>query len=172
LTYANVRPRARMSILYGISGELGFKTGRRARVMGTGHMSEDLIGYDTKGGDALCDIFILADLVKSEVYQLAEHYRVPRSIIEAVPSAGLYPGQTDEEELGHSYAALEPATLVLGRLLRDGVPLAEIDPEHRAFEHTDPTHAKFVVERFRIHSHKHQAPAVVALRRPGWFDPA
>src|SRR6185295_14692078 len=53
LTLANLRPRARMNVLYSISGELGLKSMKRVRVMGTGHLSEDLIGYDTKGGDAL-----------------------------------------------------------------------------------------------------------------------
>ena len=172
LTRANTRPRIRMSVLYGIAGELGYQSGRRVRVMGTGHMSEDLIGYDTKGGDALCDIFILSDLVKSEVYQLARHYRVPASILEAVPSAGLYPGQTDEDELGYSYDTLELPTLILYGLLRDGVPVSKITPDHAAFADVDHETATFVVIRYKTHSHKHEAPATVSLRRAGWFDPA
>ena len=172
LTRANTRPRIRMSVLYGIAGEIGYQSGRRVRVMGTGHLSEDLIGYDTKGGDALCDIFILSDLVKSEVYALARHYHVPASIVDAVPSAGLYPGQTDEEELGYSYDTLELATLVLYGLLRDGTPVAEITSDHRAFADVDPEIAAFVVQRYMAHSHKHEAPATVSSRRRGWFDPA
>lgn len=172
LTLANTRPRIRMSVLYGIAGEIGYQSGCRVRVMGTGHMSEDLIGYDTKGGDALCDIFILSDLVKSEVYTLARHYQVPSSIVEAVPSAGLYPGQTDEEELGYSYDALELATLALYGLLRDGTAVSEITRNHPAFTGVDSEIAAFVVQRYKAHSHKHEAPATVSLRRPGWFDPA
>lgn len=172
LTRANTRPRIRMSILYGIAGEFGYQSGRRVRVMGTGHLSEDLIGYDTKGGDALCDIFILSDLVKSEVYQLAKYYQVPSSIVEAVPSAGLYPDQTDEGELGYSYDALELPTLILYGLLREGVDIAEITVEHSAFGDVDRETASFVVQRYKAHSHKHEAPATVSLRRAGWFEPA
>jgi NAD+ synthase len=171
LTRANVRPRVRMNVLYSLCGELGFQTGRRARVMGTGHLSEDLIGYDTKGGDALCDIFILSDLVKSEVYQLAAHYDVPGSIVEAVPSAGLYQGQTDEQELGHTYAALEESTLVLHGLLRNSTPLDQITASLPAFAGIDPVLADFVVTRYKLNFHKHEAPATVDSRRPGWFDP-
>jgi len=172
LTRANTRPRIRMSVLYAIAGEIGYKSARRVRVMGTGHLSEDLIGYDTKGGDALCDIFILSDLVKSEVYQLARYYDVPASIIEAVPSAGLYPGQTDEEELGYSYDVLERATLALYALLRDGIAASEVSADHSTFQGIERNIAEFVVNRYKAHSHKHEAPATVSLRRAGWFDPA
>ena len=98
-----------MATLYALAGEITYKlqeeqvthahinptrgqvfTSKRVRVMGTGNASEDLIGYDTKGGDALADLFVIGDLFKSEVYQLAKHYGVPKSIIMATPSAGLY----------------------------------------------------------------------------------
>lgn len=170
LTRANIRPRVRMNVLYSICGELGYVGGERARVMGTGHLSEDLIGYDTKGGDALCDIFILSDLVKSEVYQLAEHYRVPESIMDAVPSAGLYPDQTDEDELGYSYAALERPTLALYRLLKQGIPISAINARHPEFKSIDSDTVKFVVDRYKTHSHKHLAPVTVDVRRCEWFE--
>ena len=172
LTRANMRPRMRMNILYSISGELGYRSGRRVRVMGTGHLSEDLIGYDTKGGDALCDIFILSDLVKSEVYQLAAHYDIPRSIVDAAPSAGLYDGQTDKDELGYDYDELEAPTLVLYGLLRTGVSIETIRASDAAFDGLDPALSEFVVNRYRRNAHKHEAPATVSTRREGWFDPA
>ena len=171
LTHANTRPRIRMSVLYGIAGEIGYQSDHRVRVMGTGHMSEDLIGYDTKGGDALCDIFILSELVKSEVYQLARHYQVPTGIVNAVPSAGLYPGQTDEDELGYSYDALEVPTLILYGLLRDGVAVTDITSRHPAFAEVDNKIATFVVQRYKTNAHKHEAPATISLRRAGWFEP-
>jgi NAD+ synthase len=170
LTRANVRPRVRMNVLYSICGELGARTKKRARVMGTGHLSEDLIGYDTKGGDALADLFILSDLVKSEVYQLAEHYQVPRSIIDAEPSAGLYEGQTDFGELGFTYAELEPATLALFSLIQTGKKPEQISTEDSVFKALEPRHVQFVVGRYKIHFHKHQAPATVPLRKDGWFE--
>lgn len=171
LTPANIRPRVRMTVLYGICGELGVRLKKRVRVMGTGHMSEDLIGYDTKGGDALADIFILSDLTKSEVYQLAQHYGVPKSIIDSAPSAGLYPGQTDLEELGFSYEELEPATLVIHSLIRSGRRPQDITPELPEFGKLERRHTEFVCSRYRLHFHKHQAPTTVDLRTtdPGLF---
>lgn len=170
LTRANVRPRVRMTVLYSICGELGVRCQKRARVMGTGHLSEDLIGYDTKGGDALADIFILSDLVKSEVYQLARHYGVPLSIIEAEPSAGLYAGQTDFQELGFTYDELEPATLALFKLIQLGTAPRDIAASDAVFSGLNGRHVDFVVSRYKAHYHKHQAPATVAIRKSGWFD--
>lgn len=170
LTYANVRPRIRMNVLYSISGELGLKTKKRARVMGTGHLSEDLIGYDTKGGDALADIFILSDLLKSEVYQLAKHYGVPTSIVEAEPSAGLYRGQTDFQELGFSYDELEPATLALYKALKRGLDVPDLRTDLPEFTGLESRHVEFVVSRFKIHFHKHRAPQTVDSRRVEWFS--
>lgn len=169
LTRANVRPRVRMNVLYSICGELGARTKKRARVMGTGHLSEDLIGYDTKGGDALADLFILSDLVKSEVYQLAEHYQMPRSIIDAEPSAGLYPGQTDFGELGFTYTELEPATLALFNLIQAGKKPEAISTDDVVFKGLESRHVNFVVGRYKIHFHKHQAPATVSVRSAAWF---
>lgn len=170
LTLANVRPRVRMNILYSISGELGYKTGKRVRVMGTGHLSEDIIGYDTKGGDALCDIFILAELVKSEVYQLAKHYDVPAEIIDAEPSAGLYEGQTDAEELGYTYDELEKPSIALFELLESGVNRDEITGHEECFSQMNEETVQFVISRYRANAHKHEAPATVSIRRQEWFD--
>lgn len=171
LTYANIRPRVRMNTLYSFSGELGFRTGKRARVMGTGHLSEDLIGYDTKGGDALADLFVLSDLVKSEVYQLAKYYDVPESIQKAEPSAGLYRGQTDFQELGFTYDELEPATLGLYKVLKRGLDLPELHSELPEFKGLELRHVDFVISRYKTHFHKHRAPATVDIRRVAWFKP-
>ena len=170
LTYANVRPRVRMNVLYSFSGELGIRSKKRARVLGTGHLSEDLIGYDTKGGDALADLFILSDLVKSEVYQLAKHYGVPESIQDAEPSAGLYRGQTDFQELGFTYDELEPATLALYRAIKRGLDVPELNTSLDEFRGLEQKHVEFVVSRFKTHFHKHRAPLTVDIRRDQWFD--
>lgn len=172
LTKANIRPRMRMSFLYAISGELSARTdnlNKRVRVLGTGHLSEDLIGYDTKGGDALADIFILSDLLKSEVYQLANYYQIPTSIIQAPPSAGLYQGQTDYAELGYSYEELEASTLALHLLIKKGLQDSEINPTNSAFNGMDQEIVQFVVKRFKANSHKHRAPTTLDCRRPEWF---
>jgi NAD+ synthase len=97
----NVCARARMVVLYDQSKEAN------AMVMGTGNKTELLLGYFTLFGDAACSIAPLADLYKGQVYLLAEALGVPDKIIEKTPSAGLWPGQTDEGEMGVSYFQLD-----------------------------------------------------------------
>jgi NAD+ synthase len=98
---ANVRPRLRMTALYFVANSLGYL------VAGTGNRSELTIGYFTKHGDGAVDVLPIGHLLKSEVRILAEQLGVPRSVIEKPPTAGLWPGQTDEAEMGFSYADLE-----------------------------------------------------------------
>ncbi len=181
LTLGNSRSRMRMLYLYAVAGELSYRFeeskkhkhvapvrgelfSKRVRVMGTGNASEDLIGYDTKGGDALADLFVIGDLFKSEVYQLAKYYEVPSSILEAAPSAGLYEGQTDAVELGYSYEELEPALSALHDALTRGVADSELCTSLPEFSEVDQATAQFVVKRFLGNAHKHRAPKVVQIR--------
>jgi NAD+ synthase len=76
-------------------------------VIGTGNKSELLVGYFTKYGDGGCDILPIGDLYKCQVRQLGEYLEIPLEIIEKTPSAGLWSGQTDEEELGLTYNDLD-----------------------------------------------------------------
>jgi NAD+ synthase len=101
LPLANIKPRLRMSTLYFIANSLNYL------VVGTGNRSELTIGYFTKHGDGAVDLLPLGRLLKSEVRELAADLEIPRSIIEKAPSAGLWAGQTDEEEIGFSYGDLE-----------------------------------------------------------------
>jgi NAD+ synthase len=98
---ANVKPRLRMTTLYLLADSLGYL------VAGTGNRSELSIGYFTKHGDGASDLLPIGHLVKSEVRALARELNVPAAIIERTPSAGLWIGQSDEEEMGFSYAQLE-----------------------------------------------------------------
>jgi NAD+ synthase len=98
---ANVNPRLRMTTLYFLANSLDYL------VAGTGNRSEQAIGYFTKHGDGGSDLVPLGGLVKSEVRALARELNVPATIIERTPSAGLWIGQTDEAEMGFSYADLE-----------------------------------------------------------------
>mmetsp|Transcript_30483 Transcript_30483/g.76523 ORF Transcript_30483/g.76523 Transcript_30483/m.76523 type:complete len:302 (-) Transcript_30483:187-1092(-) len=83
-------------------------SGFPAVVMGTGNMDEDgYLAYFCKAGDGVVDVQLIADLHKSEVFQVAKHLGVPASIVEAAPSADLWAGQTDEDELGFSYDFVE-----------------------------------------------------------------
>jgi NAD+ synthase len=107
LPLANVKPRLRMTTLYFLANSLDYL------VAGTGNRSELAIGYFTKHGDGGSDLLPLGHLVKSEVRALARELNVPSGIIDRTPSAGLWIGQSDEEEMGFSYAELE-------RYLEDG----------------------------------------------------
>jgi NAD+ synthase len=98
---ANIKPRLRMTMLYFVANSMQYL------VAGTGNKSELSIGYFTKHGDGGADILPLGHLVKSEVRALGRELQIPRSIIEKTPSAGLWPGQSDEEEMGFTYANLE-----------------------------------------------------------------
>jgi len=158
----NGRSRARMTVLYGISHHLGTTLHTNVRVIGTGNLSEDFIGYDTKGGDALCDFFPIGDLFKSEVYQLLDWFRdrgdIDDDMIDRKPSAGLWEGQSDEEEIGYSYNEMEPA---IRRLLdRTSKTLLEEAPES-----AERTFDRFVLERHLANKHKHKAPPVLPLRK-------
>lgn len=99
----NLAARVRMTLLYYQANRLNYL------VVGTGNKSEISVGYTTKYGDSACDILPLGDLYKTEVRELAKSLGVPESVIEKTPSAGLWPGQTDEGELGMSYEELDKA---------------------------------------------------------------
>jgi NAD+ synthase len=98
---ANMKPRLRMTTLYFVANSLNYL------VAGTGNRSELSIGYFTKHGDGGADLLPIGRLVKSEVRALARELNVPAAIVDRTPSAGLWIGQTDEEDMGFSYADLE-----------------------------------------------------------------
>ena len=98
---ANMKPRVRMTALYFFANSLNYL------VAGTGNRSELAIGYFTKYGDGGCDLLPIGRLTKNEVRALARDLNVPQPIIDRPPSAGLWLGQTDEDEMGFTYADLE-----------------------------------------------------------------
>lgn len=101
LSYANVKPRLRMTSLY-LEGSK-----RNYLVVGTGNKSEFVTGYFTKYGDGGVDLEPLGELLKTEVAQLARHLKIDPVLIDKAPSGGLWQGQTDEKEMGFSYQALD-----------------------------------------------------------------
>ena len=101
LPLANVKPRLRMTTLYFVANSLNYL------VAGTGNRSELTIGYFTKYGDGGVDLLPIGRLLKSEVRALARELGVPAPIVDKPPSAGLWLGQTDEAEMGFTYADLE-----------------------------------------------------------------
>ncbi len=101
LAEANLKPRLRMLTLYYLANRLNYL------VVGTGNRSELAVGYSTKYGDGGVDILPLGNLVKSQVRELAKHLGIPQEIVQRPPSAGLWAGQTDEEEMGITYEELD-----------------------------------------------------------------
>ncbi|TCK05427.1 NAD+ synthase [Phorcysia thermohydrogeniphila] len=97
----NKMARERMSILY------DFAHWKGALVLGTSNKSELLIGYSTRWGDGAHDINPLGDLYKTQVWEMAAYVGVPERIVKKKPSADLWPGQTDEGEIGLSYRLLD-----------------------------------------------------------------
>ena len=105
LSLANTRSRLRMTTLYQIAGKYN------GIVVGTGNKVEDYgVGFYTKYGDGGVDIAPIADLYKTEVWELGKYLGVSKKIIEASPTDGLWDDKrTDEDQLGASYSQLEEA---------------------------------------------------------------
>ncbi|MCD2260698.1 NAD(+) synthase [Psychroserpens luteolus] len=103
MALANTRARLRMTTLYYHAGLLGLL------VAGTGNKVEDFgVGFYTKYGDGGVDLSPIADLLKSEVYEIGEYLKVPDSIMKAAPSDGLFgDSRSDEDQIGASYPELE-----------------------------------------------------------------
>ena len=113
----NLKARTRMCILYYHANLMG------RMVIGTGNKTELLLGYFTKFGDGGVDIEPIGDLYKTQVRGLSRHIGIPGRIIEKTPTAGLWPGQTDESDLGVSY---EVADQVLTLLVDEKRDISEI----------------------------------------------
>jgi NAD+ synthase len=150
MAYANVMPRLRMILDYfaaNLDGRI---------VLGTGNKTELLLGYFTKYGDGGVDILPIADLYKTRVWQLAKHVGVPDEIVSKPPSAGLWKGQTDEEELGVSYQDMDK---VLYGTFDLGLSLDGLIKESGVDELT----IKKLMERVKASEHKRSMPPVVML---------
>lgn len=109
LARANLKPRLRMATLYFIANT------RNYLVAGTGNKSEIMVGYFTKWGDSGCDLLPLGGLFKTQVWDLASKLGIPEEIISRPPTAGLWPGQTDEGEMGITYAELDATLAAIER---------------------------------------------------------
>jgi len=98
---ANIMARVRMTILYAYANH------KDGLVAGTTNKSEMSVGYFTKFGDGACDFEPIANLYKTEIFELAKQLNVPKSVITKKPSAGLWNNQFDEDELGFTYNDLD-----------------------------------------------------------------
>lgn len=105
----NLMARTRMAMLYYHANKQG------ALVCGTSNKTEYLLGYCTKHGDNAADFQPILHLYKTDVYALSGSLGLPEAIMEKEPSAGLWPGQRDEEEIGLPYPAIDRALIALER---------------------------------------------------------
>lgn len=146
LAIQNAKARTRMMLLY------HYANVENALVFGTSNKSEILLGYGTKYGDFAADLEVIGDLYKEEVFALADYSGLPLEIIQKKPSAELYPGQTDEQELGASYSELDPILkrldLGLDTLIERGLSATLV-------------HA--VIQRVEKNRHKSLAPPVIKI---------
>ena len=122
---SNIAPRLRMTALYAVAAA------EHRLVAGTGNRSEAFMGYCTKWGDAAADFNPIADLSVTEVFEFLDYLDAPETIRHKAPSAGLFEGQTDEKEMGVSYAAIDR--------YMDGIYISEkigaAKPSAKLFEH-------------------------------------
>ncbi len=145
-TLANATARARMIVLYAIARKKGLL------VLGPSNKSELLVGYFTKHGDGACDLMPMGDLYKTQVRILAGHLGLPESVLKKPPTAGLWEGQTDEQELGMDYQTLDPILLGFELGLSNSEIAKETGVEHEGIVH---------VERMFLASEHKRKPAHV-----------
>jgi NAD+ synthase len=145
----NIMARQRMIILYDQSAAFG------GLVVGTGNKTEILLGYTTLYGDSACALNPIGDLYKTQLRQLAEALGVPESIRRKAPSADLWAGQTDEGELGYTYAEVDR----LLYLLVD----QRYTPQECVEAGFEPSFVHRVVERMRRNQFKRILPPIAKL---------
>ena len=122
----NSAPRLRMLTLYAVAAA------ENRLVAGTGNKSEAYVGYFTKWGDGAHDFNPIADLTVTEIYEFLQFLHAPACVISKAPSAALFDGQTDESEMGVTYAELD--AYILGKEIpRD--KKERIEQMHRASRH-------------------------------------
>ena len=126
-TQSNLKARIRMSILYAYAQKHNYL------VLGTDNKDERYTGYFTKHGDGAADLYVISKLLKSEVVKASKLLGVPDELAERVPSAGLFPGQTDEKEMGIKYLDIDRYLLGYEDVPEEAVN--KIERLHRITEH-------------------------------------
>lgn len=151
----NVMARCRMIVLYDRSAA------HQALVLGTGNRTEALLGYTTMYGDNACALNPVGQLYKTEVRLVSAYLGLPRAVLEKAPSADLWEGQADEDELGFSYAEADRLLHEMIDNGRDAAALAEMGFAASLVER--------VSVRVRAMRFKRQGPPVAVM--PGRRDP-
>ena len=138
----NMKPRLRMTTLYGIAQTLGYL------VIGTGNLCEAMVGYTTKWGDSACDFNPIGNFTVKEVLEIGKYLGVPEKILKKAPSDGLG-GQTDEEKMGITYRQIE-----------EMIETGDTDDELAKEE---------ILKRFQSSKHKRESVPVYTFERKNFL---
>ena len=151
LRMGNKMARERMSILYDYSSK------ENALVVGTSNKTEIYLGYSTQFGDSACALNPIGDLYKTNVWELSRYLNIPKELIEKKPSADLWEGQTDEQEMGLTY---KEADQVLYRMLEENKTVEEI-----LNEGFDKSLVENIVRRMNRSEYKRRMPLIAKIKR-------
>lgn len=141
LAPANIKPRLRMTTLYYFANLHNYV------VLGTDNKDELMVGYFTKYGDGGVDLLPIASLYKSEVKELGRALGVPGEIISKSPSAGLWTGQTDEEEMGINYDELDGILRAIENDATDGIDSGKLEKVRKMIKSSE--HKRRLPEIFK-----------------------
>jgi len=145
----NIIARVRMTILFDLAKK------HQALVLGTENKTEYLLGYFTRFGDEASDIEPVRGLYKTQVRQLAKYFKLPPKIIDAVPTAGLWQGQSDEDEFGFTYAEADKILHLYKDLKKSREEIEKIGFKEET--------VKKVINRLQENEFKHLLPYTAKL---------
>ena len=151
LRMGNKMARERMSILFDYSSK------ENALVVGTSNKIEIYLGYSTQFGDSACALNPIGDLYKTNIWDLSRYLKIPNELIEKKPSADLWEGQTDEQEMGLTY---KEADQVLYRMLEENKKVEEVLAEGFNKDLVDN-----IVRRMNRSEYKRRMPLIAKIKR-------
>ena len=151
LRMGNKMARERMSILFDYSSK------ENAFVVGTSNKTEIYLGYSTQFGDSACALNPIGDLYKTNIWDLSRYLKIPNELIEKKPSADLWEGQTDEQEMGLTY---KEADQVLYRMLEENKKVEEVLAEGFNKDLVDN-----IVRRMNRSEYKRRMPLIAKIKR-------
>ena len=151
LRMGNKMARERMSILFDYSSK------ENALVVGTSNKTEIYLGYSTQFGDSACALNPIGDLYKTNIWDLSRYLKIPNELIEKKPSADLWEGQTDEQEMGLTY---KEADQVLYRMLEENKTVKEILAEGFSKDLVDN-----ILKRMNRSEYKRRMPFIAKIKR-------
>lgn len=150
LRIGNFSARMRMATLYDISAR------DNTIVVGTSNKSEILLGYGTLYGDTACAINPIGQMYKSDEFEFAKYLGITQAIINKKPSADLWEGQSDEEELGYSYATMDG---VLKKLIDENISLEQLIDDG-----FDEKLVNMVSHRIKANAFKGKLPTIANIK--------